>query len=91
MATIGTGTGIGGCGCVGALYEAVFVESKQTGCIQERHRHRFEVNPEYVAALEERGIRFVGHDETHARMEILELNEQGTTSISGVYFLLSPC
>lgn len=41
--------------------------------IDERHRHRYEVNPEFVARLEKAGLRFTGRDETGARMEILEL------------------
>lgn len=42
--------------------------------IFERHRHRYEVNPDVVAALEGEGsIRFVGMDESGKRMEILEL------------------
>lgn len=28
--------------------------------IEERHRHRYEVNPEYVKDLEEHGLKFVG-------------------------------
>ncbi len=41
--------------------------------IYERHRHRYEVNPEYVKQLEEKGLLFVGQDEVGERMEILEL------------------
>ena len=41
--------------------------------IQERHRHRYEVNPKYVADLESSGLKFVGHDEENIRMEIVEL------------------
>jgi len=41
--------------------------------VDERHRHRYEVNPTMVAALEERGLRFVGKDETGQRMEVVEL------------------
>ena len=41
--------------------------------IEERHRHRYEVNPELVEALEGVGCRFVGRDESGRRMEILEL------------------
>jgi len=41
--------------------------------IDERHRHRYEVNPEMVERLESKGLRFVGKDETGQRMEILEL------------------
>ena len=41
--------------------------------IDERHRHRYEVNPEMVEDLEAEGLRFVGRDETGTRMEIVEL------------------
>ncbi|KAG6334275.1 hypothetical protein ID866_4815 [Astraeus odoratus] len=39
----------------------------------ERHRHRYEVNPEQVARLEASGLTFVGKDEKGERMQILEL------------------
>ncbi|KAL9274881.1 CTP synthase 2-like protein [Drosera capensis] len=41
--------------------------------IDERHRHRYEVIPDVVSALEGAGLRFDGKDETGKRMEILEL------------------
>ncbi|RXH86715.1 hypothetical protein DVH24_021988 [Malus domestica] len=41
--------------------------------IDERHRHRYEVNPEMVARLENSGLSFTGKDETGQRMEIVEL------------------
>ncbi|KAM7252299.1 hypothetical protein ACFE04_024182 [Oxalis oulophora] len=41
--------------------------------VDERHRHRYEVNPEMVAQLENAGLSFVGRDETGQRMEIIEL------------------
>lgn len=41
--------------------------------IHERHRHRFEVNPDMVAELEGAGMRFVGKDTEGERMEIIEL------------------
>lgn len=28
--------------------------------IEERHRHRYEVNPSYIQQFEENGFRFVG-------------------------------
>lgn len=28
--------------------------------VDERHRHRYEVNPEYISGLEEKGLSFVG-------------------------------
>ncbi|OHA79386.1 MAG: CTP synthase [Candidatus Yonathbacteria bacterium RIFCSPHIGHO2_01_FULL_44_41] len=41
--------------------------------IVERHRHRFEVNPEYVGALEEKGLVFSGKSPDGLLMEISEL------------------
>ncbi|KAM0946049.1 putative CTP synthase (glutamine hydrolyzing) [Dioscorea sansibarensis] len=41
--------------------------------VDERHRHRYEVNPDMVEELEEAGLSFVGKDETGKRMEIIEL------------------
>ena len=41
--------------------------------INERHRHRYEVNPEYVDRLTQAGLRFVGKGDGGKRMEILEL------------------
>ncbi len=41
--------------------------------IDERHRHRYEVNPELIEQLEAAGMTFVGKDETGQRCEILEL------------------
>ena len=41
--------------------------------VSERHRHRYEVNPDYVGDLEAAGLKFVGKDETGRRMEIIEL------------------
>jgi CTP synthase len=41
--------------------------------VDERHRHRYEVNPELVPRFEEAGLRFVGRDESGERMEIIEL------------------
>ncbi|KAI8476595.1 MAG: CTP synthase N-terminus-domain-containing protein [Monoraphidium minutum] len=43
--------------------------------IDERHRHRYEVNPEMVPKLEAAGLMFVGKDETGERAEIVELND----------------
>lgn len=42
--------------------------------MNERHRHRYEVNKTYVPQLEEAGLKFVGTDEDEARMEIVELD-----------------
>ncbi|KAH7565852.1 hypothetical protein JRO89_XS08G0025800 [Xanthoceras sorbifolium] len=41
--------------------------------VDERHRHRYEVNPDMVSQLENAGLSFVGRDESGRRMEIVEL------------------
>ncbi|CAL1275370.1 unnamed protein product [Larinioides sclopetarius] len=41
--------------------------------IEERHRHRYEVDKIYVDDLEKGGLNFVAHDEKEERLEILEL------------------
>uniref|UniRef100_A0A671T2B1 CTP synthase n=1 Tax=Sinocyclocheilus anshuiensis TaxID=1608454 RepID=A0A671T2B1_9TELE len=43
--------------------------------VDERHRHRFEVNPELKHHFEDRGFRFVGQDLEGERMEIIELED----------------
>jgi CTP synthase len=43
--------------------------------IEERHRHRYEVNPDYVERLSGAGISFIGKDETGKRMSIFELRD----------------
>ena len=43
--------------------------------INERHRHRYEVNPSYVDKLAAAGLNFIGKDEKGERMEILELKD----------------
>lgn len=41
--------------------------------IDERHRHRYEVNPKLVAELSQTGLLFVGQDESAERQEIVEI------------------
>ncbi|CAL4955388.1 unnamed protein product [Urochloa decumbens] len=41
--------------------------------VDERHRHRYEVNPDMVQDFERAGLQFVGKDESGRRMEIIEL------------------
>jgi CTP synthase len=43
--------------------------------ILERHRHRYEVNPEYIETLEKGGLSFVGKDEAGVRMEVVEIKD----------------
>ena len=53
----------------GTIAQKAYGEEK----IVERHRHRFEVNPEYVGALEEKGLVFSGRSPDGMLMEIAEL------------------
>ena len=41
--------------------------------IYERHRHRYEVNPEYVDILEKNGLIFSGRSPDRVLMEFMEL------------------
>ncbi|XP_074581527.1 uncharacterized protein LOC141838040 [Curcuma longa] len=41
--------------------------------VDERHRHRYEVNPDMIPEFEKAGLAFVGKDETGKRMEVIEL------------------
>ncbi len=41
--------------------------------IYERHRHRFEINPELISDLTSRDLRFTGKSEDSRRMEVAEL------------------
>ena len=43
--------------------------------IHERHRHRYEVNPEYIDKIDQAGLRFVGKSEDGVRMEVAELDD----------------
>lgn len=51
-------------------------EAYDTGSISERHRHRYEVNPEYVEKLKEAGLVFSGVSPSRKLMEIIELPRQ---------------
>ncbi len=43
--------------------------------IQERHRHRYEVNLNYKNEIESNGLSFSGHSPNGKRMEILEIED----------------
>jgi CTP synthase len=47
--------------------------------VWERHRHRYEVNPEYVQRLHTSGMAFIGRDEKGERMQIMELPSMSFT------------
>lgn len=41
--------------------------------ISERHRHRYEVNPEFIDEIEKSGLKFTGRSKDGVRMEVAEL------------------
>lgn len=43
--------------------------------VNERHRHRYEVNPDYISRLTDAGLTFIGKDDKGERMEIVELKD----------------
>lgn len=43
--------------------------------LDERHRHRYEVNPAFIEQFENAGLNFVGKDESGRRMEVIELHQ----------------
>ncbi len=44
--------------------------------VEERHRHRLEVNPEYIPLLEEKGVIFSGFSEKEHLAEFMELDRK---------------
>jgi len=45
----------------------------KAGKIRERHRHRYELNQEYLESLEEKGMKYTAFSDNGRRAEILEL------------------
>lgn len=62
------------------------LEVEAEGRVAERHRHRYEVNPQLVASIESSGLFFSGKDETGTRMEIAELPTTQHPYFLGVQF-----
>lgn len=64
----------------------IAAESYDKNSISERHRHRYEVNPEYVAQLEEAGLVFSGKSPDDRLMEIAELPKSAHPFMLGTQF-----
>lgn len=56
------------------------------GKVEERHRHRYEVNPEYVARIEKAGLVFSGKSPDGILMEIAELPKNKHPFFLGTQF-----
>lgn len=57
-----------------------------TGSISERHRHRFEVNPDYIETLTKAGLVFSGTSPDGCLMEIAELPKEKHPFMLGTQF-----
>lgn len=57
-----------------------------TEMISERHRHRYEVNPDYIAELEDAGLVFSGTSKDRRLMEIAELPKKIHPFMLGTQF-----
>jgi CTP synthase len=60
--------------------------SSQGKIISERHRHRYEVNPEYVDKIEKAGLIFSGKSPNGVLMEIAELPKNKHPFFLGTQF-----
>lgn len=57
-----------------------------TPTVEERHRHRYEVNPEYIAQLADAGLVFSGTSPSGILMEIAELPKKQHPFFLGTQF-----
>jgi len=67
------------CGIARAMYS--FADR-----ISERHRHRYEVNPSKIDAIQSQGLTFTGKDDTGTRMEVAELSRETHPFYLGVQY-----
>jgi len=67
---------------VGSVAQKVYKQEK----ISERHRHRYEVNPEYIKTIEENGGVFSGRSPSGVLMEIFELPQKVHPFFVGTQF-----
>ncbi len=61
-------------------------DAYKTTKVSERHRHRYEVNPEYIAQIEEAGLVFSGTSPDGTLMEIAELPREKHPFFLGTQF-----
>jgi CTP synthase len=66
----------------GTIARAAYGKDK----VEERHRHRYEVNPEYISAFEKAGVVFSGVSPSGILMEIAELPQSAHPFMLGTQF-----
>ena len=62
------------------------LEARSSKLISERHRHRFEVNPDYIERLQKAGLVFSGKSPDGRLMEIAELPKSAHPFMLGTQF-----
>ncbi|KAH9768127.1 CTP synthase [Citrus sinensis] len=77
--------------CPATCRQLVDLRYRNAEYVDERHRHRYEVNPEAIGVLEEAGLKFVGKDETGKRMEVGFLSIRIKLCILELYSLSVVC
>lgn len=72
----------------GTIAQKAYCTKDKKNCrsVSERHRHRYEVNPEYVSELEVGGLIFSGKSPDGILMEIAELPKKEHPFFLGVQF-----
>jgi CTP synthase len=85
IADMGGSMRLGSCPCVIKKGTHAYRAYKDTSII-ERHRHRYEVNPEYVQQLADAGLIFSGTSPDGMLMEIAELSKKDHPFMIGVQF-----
>lgn len=76
---------------IGSATDSSSSSAMNTGVVMsvmERHRHRYEVNPDRIQALEKNGegLLFTGRDDQGVRMEIAELSRKNHPFYLGTQF-----
>lgn len=61
-------------------------EAYKAETVEERHRHRYEVNPEYIKSFEDAGVVFSGQSPSGVLMEIAELPKSTHPFMLGTQF-----
>jgi CTP synthase len=68
------------------LRDTLAYKAYQKTLIKERHRHRYEVNPDYVSKLRESGMVFSGKSPDEVLMEIAEIPQEKHPFMLGSQF-----
>jgi CTP synthase len=70
----------------GTLAEKTFSqqmkEKKQSGFIEERHRHRYEVNQKFAKEIEKGGVKFSGFSKDKKLVELVERVDSGNKEVA---------